>query len=93
MYAQLEVPRSEPVNSPENEPVNEPVELPIITIDSFPPTDFFMKAKPSCVFKAISPKSNEPVSGILPGTALRRSLRNWLDICLVYIKYILARTI
>jgi len=47
LYAQLAVPKSEPVNWPVNEPVNEPVVFPMITIDSVPPTDFFMKARPS----------------------------------------------
>jgi len=52
---------------------------PIAIISSPLDPDLFMKAKPSYVFKAISPKSREDVLGILPGTAERRNLRNWFD--------------
>lgn len=55
LSAQLEVPCSEPVNEPEKEPVKFPVVEPIVIISSPLGPDFFIKARPSYVFKAISP--------------------------------------
>ena len=69
------------------DPVNDPVDPIAITCSPSDP-DFFMKARPSYVFSASSPKSSEDVSGILPGTELRRSLRYWFDMCLYWV-YIL----
>ena len=69
--AQLAVPNRDPVNEPE---VLVPV--PNVTISSPLEPDFFIKARPSYVFKAISPRSREEVVGILPGTAERRNFKN-----------------
>ena len=81
LIAQLAVPSNEPVNEPKKDPVNPPSLEPKTTISSPLEPDFLMKATPSCVFKAISPNSREDVSGTLPGTAERRSFKNWLDMC------------
>jgi hypothetical protein len=79
-------PENEPENDPEKDPENEPVKSPFlaprITTCSPNDPDFFMKAKPSYVLRAISPKSIEDVSGTFPGTELRRSFKYWLDMCL-----------
>ena len=74
--AQLAVPNRDPVNEPENEPVKAPTDVPNVTISSPLEPDFFIKARPSYVFKAISPKSREDVVGNLPGTAERRNFKN-----------------
>ena len=87
LIAKLAVPNNEPVNEPENEPVKEPevpVPVPNVTICSPLEPDFFIKAKPSCVLRAISPKSSDDVLGLLPGTAVRRNLRNWFDMFSIY---------
>jgi hypothetical protein len=70
-----------PTKEPEKDPVNAPSLEPKVITSSPNEPDLLIKARPSKVFKAISPKSIEDVDGTLPGTADLRSLRNWFDIC------------
>jgi len=58
------------------EPVILVVFAPIAIISSPLEPDFLRNAKPSYVFRAISPKSRDDVLGILPGTAERRNFKN-----------------
>jgi hypothetical protein len=69
------VPCKEPVKVPVKFPLKLPEVDPIVTTSSPLEPDFFIKAKPSFVFSAISPNSKDPVSGILPGTEERRNFK------------------